>query len=369
MTIDFSKLAVEGVRTLHPYQPGKPISELERELGITNIIKLASNENPLGPSPKAKAAIEAELKDVALYPDANGFYVKDAICKRFSLTLEQLTLGNGSNDVMDIAVRTFVGAGDEVVCSQYCFIAFPISAQAQGAKIVSVPATVDYGHDLSAMAAAITAKTKLVYLVNPNNPTGNWLRASELKVFLDSVRKDVIVVYDEAYFEYANGTPEYPDALGWLGQYPNLIVLRTFSKAYGLAALRLGFSVAQPECAGLMNRVRQPFNVNSLALAAGVAAMNDTDYIERVVTLNRQGMQQYVQAFEALKLAYIPSLGNFITVDIGRPAAPVYQGLLREGVIVRPIGNYGLLNHLRISIGLPEQNERCLKALRKVLVA
>ena len=367
MSIDFSKLAVEGVRTLHPYQPGKPISELERELGITDIIKLASNENPLGLSPKAKAAIEAEIKDIALYPDANGFYLKDAICKRFGLKHEQLTLGNGSNDVMDIAVRTFVGTGDEVVCSQYCFIAFPISAQAQGAKIVTVPAKADFGHDLTAMRAAITPKTKLVYVVNPNNPTGNWLRAGELKAFLDSVPQNVIVVYDEAYFEYADGTPEYPDAFAWLNQYPNLIVLRTFSKAYGLAALRVGFSVAQPECAGLMNRVRQPFNVNSLALAAAVATMNDTDYIKRVVELNKKGMQQYQQAFEELKLNYIPSLGNFITVDLGRPAAPVYQAMLREGVIVRPIGNYGLMNHIRISIGLPEQNERCIRALKKVL--
>lgn len=343
MTIDFSQKATDGVRTLNPYQAGKPISELERELGITNIIKLASNENPLGPSPKAVAAIQKELAEITLYPDANGYYVKEAIAQKFGLQLNQITLGNGSNDAMDIAVRTFVGAGDEVVCSQYCFIAFPISAQAQGAKIIAVPAK-EYGHDLAAMQKAITPKTKMVYVVNPNNPTGNWINENDLRAFLDAVPSHVIVVYDEAYFEYADGTPGYPNAIKLMQQYPNLIVLRTFSKAYGLAALRLGFALSQAEAAGFMNRVRQPFNCSSVALAAGVACLHDDDYIKKVVAMNKTGMQQYEAAFQQMGLPYIPSLGNFITVDLKRDAKPVYEAMLREGVIIRPIGNLSLIH-------------------------
>lgn len=365
MTIDFQSIANPGVRNLHPYVPGKPISELERELGITNIVKLASNENPLGISPKAKAAIEAELKDVTLYPDANGYYLKAAIAKKFDLDIAQITLGNGSNDVLDLAVRAYVAPGEEVVCSQYCFVAFPISAQAQGAVIKAVPAK-DYGHDLAAMRAAITDKTKLVYVVNPNNPTGNWLKEDELTAFLDSVPSNVLVVYDEAYYEYAEGTPGYPNAFAWLKKYPNLVVLRTFSKAYGLAALRLGFAVSHVDCAGYLNRVRQPFNVNSLALAAGVAAIGDDDYIARSVASNAAGMKQIVAALDALGLPHIPSLGNFVTFDCKREAKPIYEALLREGVIVRPIGNYGLPNHLRVSIGTEAENQRFIDALKKV---
>lgn len=365
MTIDFQALANPGVRNLHPYVPGKPISELERELGISNIVKLASNENPLGISPKARAAIEAELKEVTLYPDANGYYLKEAIAKKFGLEIPQITLGNGSNDVLDLVVRTYVAPGEEVVCSQYCFVAFPISAQAQGAVIRSVPAK-DYGHDLEAMAAAITDKTKLVYVVNPNNPTGNWLKAAELRAFLERVPKQVLVVYDEAYFEYAEGTPDYPNAFAWLKDYPNLVVLRTFSKAYGLAALRLGFAVSHGDCAGYMNRCRQPFNVNALALAAGVAVLDDADYIRRSVAVNAAGMKQITSALGELGIDYIPSLGNFVTFDAKRDAKPIYEALLREGVIVRPIGNYGLPNHLRVSIGTEAENQRFIDALKKV---
>lgn len=369
MSIDFAALANPGVRNLHPYVPGKPISELERELGLTDIVKLASNENPLGISAKAKAAIEAELKDVTLYPDANGFYLKDAIAKKYGLSLAQLTLGNGSNDVLDLVVRAYVSAGEEVVCSQYCFVAFNISAQAQGAAIRVVPAKADFGHDLEAMAAAITDKTKLVYVVNPNNPTGNTLREPELKAFLAKVPANVLVIYDEAYFEYADGADGYPNAFAWLNDHPNLIVLRTFSKAYGLAALRLGFSVSHPDCAGYINRVRPPFNVNSLAMAAGIACLADDDYIRRSVANNSAGMAQITAALAALKLTFIPSLANFVTFDCGRDAGPVNQALLREGVIVRPLANYGLKNHLRVSIGTERENARFIEALTKVLAA
>lgn len=366
MSVNFSKRAVSGVRNLHPYQPGKPIAELERELGIANIVKLASNENPLGISPKAKAAIEKATEEVTLYPDANGYYLKTALAEKYALSFNQLTLGNGSNDVLDLIVRTFVEPGDKVVCSEHCFIAFPISAQAQGAEIVTVPAK-NFGHDLAAMQAVINDETKLVYLVNPNNPTGTWLRERELKSFLQSIPPEVVVIYDEAYFEYAVGTPEYPNAIQWLADFPNLIVLRTFSKAFGLAALRLGFAASHTDLADLLNRVRQPFNCNSLAMAAGVAVLADKAYVEQAVELNRAGLMQLADGLRKFGLEVIPSLGNFLCVDLQRPARGVYDAMLKEGVIIRPIGNYGLPNHVRISVGLSEHNARCLEALAKVL--
>ncbi|QGX41309.1 histidinol-phosphate transaminase [Permianibacter aggregans] len=366
VSANFSKRAVSGVRNLHPYQPGKPISELERELGLSHIVKLASNENPLGISARAKAAIEKALKEVTFYPDANGFYLKQALANLLHVAMEQITLGNGSNDVLDMLVRTFVEPGDQVVCAEHCFIAFPISAQAQGADITTVPAK-DFGHDLPAMQAAVNEHTKLVYLVNPNNPTGTWLRERELKTFLQSLPSEVIVVYDEAYFEYACGTPEYPNAIKLLSEFPNLVVLRTFSKAYGLAALRLGFAVSNADIADLLNRVRQPFNCNSLALAAGVAVLEDKEYLDNAVEVNRAGLMQLADGLQKLGLSPIPSLGNFLCVDLQRPARPIYEALLKEGVIVRPIGNYGLPNHVRISVGLSEHNTRCLEALAKVL--
>ncbi len=365
MACDFRALATSGVQGLHPYEAGKPVEELERELGISNIVKLASNENPLGPSARAMAAVEAALADSTRYPDSNGFGLKRALQRHFGLASSQLTLGNGSNDVLELIARTFLNPGDEVVFSEYAFAVYPIVTQACGARAVVTPAH-DYGHNLQAMAEAITERTRLLFIANPNNPTGTVLMRDELAGFLDSVPEQVIVVLDEAYTEYVE-QGDFPDGLELLPHYPNLIVTRTFSKAWGLAGLRVGFAAANPVITDLLNRVRQPFNVSHLALVAAEAVLSDRDYLERSIALNRAGMQQLEEGFKLQGLGFIPSSGNFITVDVARPAQPVFEALLREGVIVRPLGPYHMPQHLRISIGLPEENDRFLRALRQVL--
>ncbi|MBN3564538.1 histidinol-phosphate transaminase [Aliamphritea spongicola] len=365
MACDFYKLAVPGVKDLHPYQPGKPVDELERELGITDSIKLASNENPLGPSSAVSRAINTELADLSRYPDANGFALKAALQARFGIAADSITLGNGSNDVLELLGRVFLQSGDEVIYSAHAFVVYMLVTQASGAKGAVTPAR-DWGHDLDAMAGAITAKTRMIFIANPNNPTGTWLSKAALQSFLEKVPEDVLVVLDEAYTEYV-AESDFPNGLELQKTFKNLIVTRTFSKAYGLAAMRVGYAVATPEITDLLNRVRPPFNVNSLALAAAVAALGDEEHLQRSVSLNAQGMQQLEQGFASLGLSWIPSVGNFITLDCGQDAAPVYQGLLQEGVIVRPVANYGLPNHLRITVGLPEENQRCLDALQKVL--
>jgi len=363
----FVDLAAPGVRGLRPYEPGKPESELARELGLKleDIVKLASNENPLGPSPRAIEAARAALDEMAIYPDGNGFELKQRLSRHHGVAPQQITLGNGSNDVLEIIARTFVTPDDGVVFSEHAFIVYPLVTQAIGARAQVAKAS-DYGHDLAALRAAVDNRTRVVFIANPNNPTGTWLRAAELEAFIADLPRTVLVVIDEAYTEYVDA-PEFPDATRWVGSYPNLIVTRTFSKAYGLAGLRVGYALSTPEIADLLNRVRQPFNVNSPALAAACAALDDTDHVARAVALNREGMATLTAAFRELGLEWIPSVGNFVTVDLGRPAGPVYQGLLREGVIVRPIAGYGLPNHLRITIGTATENARCITALRKVL--
>lgn len=369
---DFLQLAAPGVRGLHPYQPGKPIEELEREYGVSNIIKLASNENPLGPSPLALAAAQQALKDVWLYPDGAGFVLKQKLSEKFGIAMNQITLGNGSSDVLEFAVRAFVTPADEVIFSKHSFAVYPILTQAAGARAVVTPAK-NWGNDLEAMRAAVTERTRLIFIANPNNPTGTCLGRSELESFIRDLPSHVIVVLDEAYFEYASfaglGGTDFPNGLEWVEHYPNLIVARTFSKCYGLAGLRVGYSVSHPEVADLLNRVRPPFNANLVAMAAAVAALDDDEHLQRTVSLNRDGMHQLVAGFNALGLDYIPSGGNFISVDMGRVAAPYYDLLLREGIIVRPVANYAMPNHLRVTIGTPEQNERFLGALKKVLAA
>jgi histidinol-phosphate aminotransferase len=365
------QLAVAGVRKLTPYQPGKPIAELERELGVSNIIKLASNENPLGPSPLALDALRREVDALHLYPDGGGFELKAALSARLGVRPSQITLGNGSNDVLELAARAFLSPETAAVFSEHAFAVYPIATQAVGARAKVAPAHDGsrgprYGHDLDAMAALVDADTRLVFIANPNNPTGTYLRREELRGFLARLPGSVLAVVDEAYFEYVS-VPDYPDALAWLGDFPNLIVTRTFSKAHGLAGLRVGYAVSSAEIADLLNRVRQPFNVNSLGLAAAAAALSDAGHLGRTVALNRAGLAELSSAFEARSLAYIPSVGNFITVDVGRPAAPVYEALLREGVIVRPVANYGLPNHLRVTVGTAEQNRVFLAALDRVL--
>ena len=368
--LNFCDLAVPGVRELKPYQPGKPIEELQREYGLQEVIKLASNENPLGPSRKALAAIEQGLAELARYPDGNGFILKQALSDKFGVELNQVTLGNGSNDILELVARTFVQPGQEVIFSQHAFAVYPIATQAVGGKAVIVPAK-DWGNDLDAMLKAISANTRVMFIANPNNPTGTWIQRNALQRFLDKVPKHVVVVLDEAYFEYAihpaMRADDYPDGMHFLGQYPNLIVSRTFSKAYGLAGLRVGYAISQPVIADLLNRVRQPFNVNTLALLAATAALSDQAHLENSAQLNADGMQTLMQAFRQMGLDYIPSVGNFISVDLGKTAQPFYLGLLKCGVIVRPVANYEMPNHLRVTIGTEKENATFLSALQKVL--
>jgi histidinol-phosphate aminotransferase len=365
---DFSKYATPGVLGLRPYQPGKPIEELEREYGVSDIIKLASNENPLGPSPKALAAMRGELQDVWLYPDGNGFELKRKLAAKHGVGTDQITLGNGSSDVLEFIIRVFVAPEHEVLFSEHAFALYPILTQAVGGRAVEAPAR-EWGHDLDAMQARITDKTRVIFIANPNNPTGTWLKAAELEAFIQAVPDHAMVVVDEAYFDYAinpaTGATDYPDTSAWVACYPNLMVARTFSKSYGLAGLRVGYAVSHPQVADLMNRVRPPFNVNSMALAAAAAALDDEAHIHRSVQLNAEGLRQLADGFNSMGLGYIPSVGNFISVDIGRPAAPLYEALLREGVIVRPVANYGMPNHLRVTVGTGEENVRFLTALQK----
>ncbi len=369
---DFTKSAKPGVLGLRPYQPGKPIEELEREYGVTDIIKLASNENPLGPSPKALEVMRSELQHVWLYPDGNGFELKQKLAARHEVAMSQITLGNGSSDVLEFALRVFVGSGDEVLFSEHSFALYPILTQAVGGTAVVAPAK-NWGNDLEALKARISDKTRVIFIANPNNPTGTWLGGGELEAFVQAVPSEILVVIDEAYFDYAiepaTGADDYPDTARWVARYPNLMVARTFSKSYGLAGLRVGYAVSHPQVADLMNRVRPPFNVNSVALAAAAAALDDDEHLKRSVKLNAEGLKQLVEGFNTLGLDYIPSVGNFISVDVGRSAAPLYEALLREGVIVRPVANYGMPNHLRVTVGTQEENERFLSALEKVLAA
>ena len=363
-----SELVPGHVRAIAPYQPGKPIAELAREMGLeeSDIVKLASNENPLGVSPRALAAMQETLKDIARYPDGNGFILKEAISRKFGVDPARIVLGNGSNDVLELAARAFLEPGAEVVFSQHAFAVYPLVTQAMGAVGVMTPAR-SHGHDLDAMRAAITPKTRMVYIGNPNNPTGTLLGKDELLGFLRAVPERVMVVLDEAYDEYL------PDelksaAIGWLEQFDNLVVTRTLSKAYGLAGLRVGFALAHAGVADMINRVRQPFNVNNVALAAAAAALADDDFVRRSRELNAQGMQQLTAGWQRLGLDYIPSFGNFVSFRV-KDAPAVYQRLLQKGVIIRPVANYEMPEYLRVSIGLESDFALFLSALQEVLKA
>jgi histidinol-phosphate aminotransferase len=352
------------IRAISPYQPGKPISALAREIGLaeSSIIKLASNENPRGMSPKAKFAVEAALTGVERYPDQ--FDLVAALSERYGMRPEQIVLGNGSNDVLDMAARVFLAPGRSSVFSQYAFAVYPLATMSAGGECIVVPA-IHYGHDLDAMRAAIRPDTRLIWIANPNNPSGTFLPYAELRAFMQAVPGDVAVVLDEAYNEYIP-VAERLDTASWAGEFSNLIVTRTFSKVYGLAGLRVGYAVAAPEVADLMNRVRQPFNVNNLALVAAMAALDDHVFVAESFALNRQGMDQVVAGLKRLGLEHIPSQGNFVTFGIPDGAA-VNEGLLRQGIIVRPVAGYGMPNHLRVTIGLETENARFLEALEKAL--
>lgn len=360
------ELAPVYVRAIAPYQPGKPISELAREMGLEEsfIVKLASNENPLGVSPKALAAMQAELADIARYPDGNGFVLKEAIHRKFGVSHAQIVLGNGSNDVLELAARAYLAPGCSAVFSQHAFAVYPLVTQAVGANGITVPAK-NFGHDLDAMLAAIAADTRMVFIANPNNPTGTLVAKAALHAFLEAVPDKVLVVLDEAYDEYL-ADDRKSEAISWLEEFPNLILTRTLSKAYGLAGLRVGFALAHPAVADIVNRVRQPFNVNSMALAAAAAALGDDDFVRRSRELNDAGMAQITAGVKQLGLDYIPSFGNFVSVRVG-DAAAIYQGLLQQGVIVRPVAGYGMPEYLRVSIGLASENARFLQALKACL--
>jgi histidinol-phosphate aminotransferase len=359
--MNYTELAPAYIRAIAPYQPGKPIAELERELGITGIIKLASNENPLGASPKAVAAMHEAIKTIALYPDGNGFELKDALSRRYGVSHANLVLGNGSNDLLELASRAFLAPGDVAVYSAHAFAVYALATQAVGAKGITVAAK-DFGHDLEAMLkAAVQHKAKMVFIANPNNPTGTYLTVAALQDFMQALPDNILVVLDEAYNEYLPQAQRY-DSVSWLSSYPNLIISRTFSKAYGLAGLRVGYAIAHEQITDMINRVRQPFNVNSIAQAAAVAALHDMDFVQKTFELNQRGMQQITAGLTKLGLSYIPSYGNFISFRIGGATA-VYRRLLELGVIVRPIANYDMADYLRVSIGLETENDKFLSAL------
>ncbi len=371
MMCDFLDRAVPGVRALTPYQPGKPESELRRELGLSEIVKLASNENPLGASQAAVAAARQALDEVGRYPDGNGFELKAALSEYLGVPANRLTLGNGSNDVLELVVRAFVSPGDEVVYSKHSFAVYALASQAVGATARVAPAlredaTQPYGHDLVSMASLVGEATKVVFVANPNNPTGTWLGSAELLGFLDRLPSNVIAVVDEAYAEYVV-VSDYDSLIDQVDRFPNLVVTRTFSKAFGLAGLRVGYAVSNPQVAELMNRVRQPFNVNSAALAAAKAALGDTDHIRESRELNTRQMSRLQAELSDLGLGILPSAANFLCVDTHQDAFRVFQALLSGGVIVRPIANYGLDRHLRITIGTPRENDRLIHVLRQVL--
>ena len=363
------ELALPGVCGLRPYEPGKPVDELERELGLSNIIKLASNENPFGASNKVIDSITAALPELSRYPDGNGFALKKVLADKHGVTTEHVTLGNGSNDILELLTRAFVSPEHEVVFSEHAFAVYPIVTQAVGARAIVVPAK-DWGNDLDAMLSAITDKTRVVFVANPNNPTGTCIAKDALKDFIKAVPAHVLVVIDEAYFEYALDLfPGYESAEHYLSACSNLVVTRTFSKAYGLAALRVGYSLSSPEIADFLNRVRQPFNVNSLAMVAAVVALTDLQHLQESLAMNKAGLEQYHEACIELGLDWIPTAANFISINIRQSGREVFEKMLQRGVIVRPVDNYGMPDFLRITIGSTEENQRCIEVLSEVLQA
>jgi histidinol-phosphate aminotransferase len=370
--LPFMRNALEGVRRLAPYEPGMPIEELQRRLGVSDAVKLASNENPLGISPKVRVALErAATGGLERYPDGSGFRLKKKLAALHGIAPERITLGNGSNDILEFIARVFLGPGRAAMFSKHAFAVYPIATQAQGADAVVVPAlppdaAQPYGHDLAGFTRLLRPDVSVIFVANPNNPTGTWLAPAELERFLAQVRPHVIVVLDEAYWHYQEPSTR-PDTRAWLERFPNLVVARTFSKIYGLASLRVGYALSHPAVADLMNRVRQPFNNNSLALLAGEVALDDEEFVKRSVALNAKERARLERELTALGLAVLPSQANFLAVGFGRDAAPVHQGLLERGVIVRPMKSYDLPQFLRVTVGTEAENTRFLNALKEVL--
>jgi histidinol-phosphate aminotransferase len=364
MTEFVERYAATSAKSMVPYQPGKPIEELTRELGITDVIKLASNENPRGPGAGVQRALNDAGPELSRYPDGNGFALKQALSAHLDVAPDQITLGSGSNDVIDLLARISVTGGKAGIITQHAFVAHALGVLASGGRLVSVPAR-DWGVDTEAMLDAVTDDTRIVLIANPNNPTGTWISNGSLTTLLDGLPEHVLVVLDEAYFEYVE-EDDYPDGISLLSRYPNLVVTRTFSKIHGLAALRVGYAVSHPDVAELMNRVRLPFNVSSVALGCALAALGDAAFVEESRRLNREGMAQLCRGLDQLGIQHIPSIGNFVSMGMGRDAAPIYEALLQRGVIVRPIAGYGMPNHLRVTVGLPQENARFLDALTAV---
>lgn len=368
-TLLFCDLVQPYVQQIHPYVPGKPVSELQRELGLESITKLASNENPLGASPNVLKALKSELADISRYPDGAAYVLKNEIAEFTGKLTTQIAVGNGSNELLELVARVFAGSGDEVIYSQYGFAVYPISTQVVGATGVEVPA-VDWGHDLNTMLAAITDKTKLIYIANPNNPTGTFFGKPQWEAFMSKVPENVVVVLDEAYIEYAASFVEEPmsfDGADYLSNYANLLISRTFSKAYGLASLRIGYMLGCEEIIGYINQVREPFNVNQFAQVAAVNALKDQQFVSDAIAVNRLGMRQLMDAFSEMALGFIPSVSNFICVDLGEQALEVNRKLLEAGVIVRPLANYGMVQYLRVSIGTQIENAHFIDALKEIL--
>ena len=367
MPIDITRFANKNIQQMQAYQAGKPVEELQREYGIEHVVKLASNENPLGASPKALACLnDVEIRhNLSRYPDSNGFHLKQKLASHFNVTADCLTLGNGSNDILDLIPRVFANHTHSILFSEHAFLVYPMVTQMIGATPLVTPAK-NWGHDLTAMLNKIQDNTKIIFIANPNNPTGTWLKNEELYDFICQVPEHILIILDEAYGEYVD-IAEYPDSVAWLEKHPNLIITRTFSKAYGLAGLRVGYAISHPQIADCLNRARQPFNVNSLALATAELALEDSEYLQKTITLNQQGMTQISTAFDKMGLNYIPSIGNFLCVDVQQDAFQVYQKLLQQGVIVRPVANYAMPQHLRISIGLIEENQVFIDKLPQCL--
>ena len=369
-----SKLGLKHIQAIAPYVGGRPISEVAREYGLdeSKIVKLASNENPLGMPKSAQDAMLAAAADLGRYPDSNGFELKKVLSASLDVPADWITLGNGSNDILELAARAVAQLGDDIIFSRHAFAVYPLASQAVGARAIEVAPTASYGHDLPAMLKAVQSsgdKAKLVFVANPNNPTGSYLQPAEIEAFLQAVPTNVVVVLDEAYNEYLAPEQRY-DAIAWVKRFPNMILSRSFSKAYGLAGLRIGYGVAQPALTDLLNRIRQPFNVNSLAQAAAIAAFQDSAFLQQGYEVNRAGYLQLTQAFTEMGLTYLPSAGNFVLVKVGEDdeaGVRVNLALLKRGIIVRPVGNYGLPKWLRISIGLPEENAAFINAFREIL--
>lgn len=366
------KNALDGVRRLAPYEPGMPIEELQRRLGVKDAVKLASNENPLGASDKVQAALKSGTgAELARYPDGSGFRLKQKLAALHGVAPEQVTLGNGSNDILEFVSRVFLGPGRASMFSAHAFAVYPIATQAQSAEAVVVPARpasdpMPYGHDLDAFAKAMRPDVSVVFIANPNNPTGTWLQPADIESFLAKVPPATLVVLDEAYWHYQQAE-QRPDTTALLKRFPNLLVARTFSKIYGLASLRVGYGLSHPQVADLLNRVRQPFNNNSLALRAAEIALDDTEFVERSVALNREQKQRLEGELAGLGLTVLPSQANFLAIGFGRDAAPIHQGLLERGVIVRPMKSYAMPEFLRVTIGTEAENNRFLAALKDVL--